>query len=131
MQLTGNTLSTPGLYLATYNIGSALGSCVSGAIWSQRLPKEIEKAIGGNATLANEIYGSPYTWIITNPVGTTDRDAVDHAYQRVQRILCIVGICLCVPLIVFSLLLKNPRLTNEQSLKTAEKDTDDTSLEDE
>ncbi|KAI5449401.1 ferrioxamine B transporter [Naganishia albida] len=120
-----------GLYLATYNIGSALGSCVSGAIWSQRLPKEIEKAIGGNATLANEIYGSPYTWIITNPVGTTDRDAVDHAYQRVQRILCIVGICLCVPLIVFSLLLKNPRLTNEQSLKTAEKDTDDTSLEDE
>lgn len=89
------------------------------------------KAIGGNTTLANEIYSSPYTWIITNPVGTTDRDAVDHAYQRVQRILCIVGICLCVPLIVFSLLLKNPRLTNDQSLKTAEKEADDTSLEDE
>lgn len=64
-------------------------------------------------------------------MGTTDRDAVNRAYQHVQRILCIVGICLCVPLIVFSLLLKNPRLTNDQSLKTAEKDADDTSLEDE
>ncbi|KAJ9110593.1 ferrioxamine B transporter [Naganishia vaughanmartiniae] len=116
-----------GLYLATYNIGSALGSCVSGAIWSQELPKQIEKAIGGNATLAAEIYGSPYTWIITNPVGTPDRDAVNHAYQHVQRILCIVGICLCVPLIAFSLLLKNPRLTGDQSLKTAEKEADDRS----
>ncbi|KAJ9115780.1 hypothetical protein QFC24_006888 [Naganishia onofrii] len=116
-----------GLYLATYNIGSALGSCVSGAIWSQELPKQIEKAIGGNSTLAAEIYGSPYTWIITNPVGTPDRDAVNHAYQHVQRILCIVGICLCVPLIAFSLLLKNPRLTGDQSLKTAEKEADDRS----
>ena len=62
-------------------------------------------------------------------MGTSDRNAVDHAYQRVQRILCIVGICLCVPLIVFSLLLKNPRLTNEQSLKTAEKEADESSLD--
>lgn len=42
--------------------------------------------------------------------------------MHVQRILCIVGICICVPLIVFSVLLKNPRLTNEQSLKHAEED---------
>lgn len=110
-----------GLYLATYNIGSALGSTVSGAIWSQILPKEIQKAVG-NATLAAEIYGSPYTWIITNPVGTASRTAVIAAYMHVQRILCIVGICICVPLIVFSCLLKNPRLTNEQSLKHAEED---------
>jgi SIT family siderophore-iron:H+ symporter-like MFS transporter len=85
------------------------------------LPKEIEKAVG-NVTLAAEIYGSPYTWIITNPVGTASRTAVIHAYQHTQRILCIVGICLCIPLIVFSVLLKNPTLTNEQSLKHAEED---------
>ncbi|KAJ9115781.1 ferrioxamine B transporter [Naganishia onofrii] len=109
------------IYLATYNIGSALGSAVSGAIWSQTLPKELLKAVG-NATLATEIYGSPYTWIITNPTGTASRTAVNLAYQHVQKILCIVGICLCIPLIFFSLLLKNPTLTNEQSLKHAEED---------
>ncbi|KAF2733942.1 siderochrome-iron transporter-like protein Sit1 [Polyplosphaeria fusca] len=108
-----------GIYLASYNIGSALGNTVSGAIWTQVLPGELESRLG-NATLAAEWYGSPLGLILTNPPGTPARDAVIASYQHVQRLLCITGICVCAVLIFFSLVIRNPRLGDEQSLPDAE-----------
>ncbi|KAI0713550.1 major facilitator superfamily domain-containing protein [Earliella scabrosa] len=107
-----------GLYLGTYNIGSALGACVSGAVWSQVLPKELEKHVG--ADIAATVYADPLTWSAENPVGTPARDGVIAAYRTTQQYLCITGICLTSLLIFFSLVLRNPRLTDEQSLPHAE-----------
>ncbi|EAW19657.1 putative siderochrome-iron transporter Sit1 [Aspergillus fischeri NRRL 181] len=112
-----------GIYLATYNVGSALGNTISGAIWTQVLPGELENRLG-NATLAAEVYGNPFAFAQANPVGTPDRDAVVLAYKHAQRLLCITGICLTVPLIAFSLCIRNPRLTKEQTLKEAEESDD-------
>jgi SIT family siderophore-iron:H+ symporter-like MFS transporter len=112
-----------GIYLATYNVGSALGNTISGAIWTQVLPGELENRLG-NATLAAEVYGNPFAFAIANPVGTPDRDAVVLAYKHAQRLLCITGICLTVPLIAFALCIRNPRLSKEQSLKEAEESDD-------
>lgn len=112
-----------GLYLATYSIGSALGSAVSGAIWTQKLYGSLQTGLAfqSNATLAAAVYASPLTVVPFNyPVGTPERTAIIASYQEVQRILCIVGICLCVPLIVFALLLRNPKLSDEQSQPEAE-----------
>lgn len=108
-----------GIYLATYNVGSALGNTISGAIWTQVLPGELENRLG-NATMAAEVYANPFAFTQVNPVGTPDRDAVILAYKHAQRLLCITGICLTVPLIAFSLCIRNPRLTKEQTLKEAE-----------
>ncbi|OJJ07134.1 hypothetical protein ASPVEDRAFT_141647 [Aspergillus versicolor CBS 583.65] len=107
------------LFLASYNIGSALGSSIAGAIWSQTLVSELTNNLG-NATLAAEVYADPFTFAENNPVGTPDRDAVVLGYMHTQRILCIAGICLTVPLIAFSLCIRDPKLTKEQSLKKAE-----------
>ncbi|KAF4183429.1 hypothetical protein CNMCM8927_004988 [Aspergillus lentulus] len=112
-----------GIYLATYNVGSAIGNTISGAIWTQVLPGELENRLG-NATLAAEVYGNPFAFAEVNPVGTPDRDAVVLAYKHAQRLLCITGICLTVPLIAFSLCVRNPRLTKEQTLKEAEERDD-------
>ena len=111
-----------GLYLACYSIGSALGNCVSGAIWSQTLFADLQRnlAFQSNDTLAAAVYGSPVTVAILYPVGDPIRDAIITSYQHVQRILTIVGICLCVPLICFALLLRNPKLSEEQSQPEAE-----------
>lgn len=111
-----------GLYLATYSIGSALGYALSGAIWTQKLYPTLEAnlAFQSNATLATAVYGSPFEVVPLYPVGTPIRTAIVESYQHVQRTLCIVGICLCVPLIVFALLLRNPKLSNEQSQPDAE-----------
>lgn len=76
-----------GLYLATYNIGSALGSTISGAIWTQIMPTQLTKNLG-NATLALEVYADPYTAAATYPVGTTVREGILASYTYVQNILC-------------------------------------------
>ncbi|KAF1912070.1 siderochrome-iron transporter-like protein Sit1 [Ampelomyces quisqualis] len=108
-----------GIYLATYNIGSALGNTVSGAMWQLIIPGELFRQTG-NATLAAAVYADPFTFATKNPVGTPDRDAVIAAYRHVQRLLCIAGICLSVLLIAFALVIRNPELGKEQSLEHAE-----------
>ncbi|KAK4069416.1 hypothetical protein Trihar35433_5995 [Trichoderma harzianum] len=106
-----------GLYLAVYNIGSALGNTVSGALWTQLLPKALETRLANiNSTLAVEAYGNPLVAILPYPPGTPERDAIVDSYQYIQRLLAITGICICVPLIAFSLAIRNPRLTGEQTL---------------
>ncbi|KAE8330077.1 major facilitator superfamily domain-containing protein [Aspergillus sergii] len=112
-----------GLYLAVYNIGSAIGGTISGAVWRQRMGKELTKHLGGaNETLTDLAFAKPFDFIVSYPVGTPEREAVILAYKEVQRILCITGICLTVPLIIFSLCIRNPRLTKDQSLPDAERE---------
>ncbi|KAF9872375.1 major facilitator superfamily transporter [Colletotrichum karsti] len=107
-----------GLYLATYNIGSAFGNTISGAIWTQVLPGILEEKLAplGNDTLAQLTYGSPFAVIVEYPVGTPERSAIIDSYQSVQRLLTITGICLTVPLIAFAFLLRNPKLNDQQTL---------------
>jgi MFS transporter, SIT family, siderophore-iron:H+ symporter len=114
-----------GLYLSCYSLGSAFGNTVSGAIWTQVLPGRLNSNLArfGNATLATAVYGDPFTFTAAYPVGTPERDAVVDAYQGTQRLLCITGICLCVPLIFFACLLRDPKLGKEQSLPEAERGT--------
>ncbi|KAL1998465.1 hypothetical protein VTN02DRAFT_6124 [Thermoascus thermophilus] len=108
-----------GLFLASYNIGSAIGNTISGSIWTQVLPGELIHRVG-NVTLATEIYSDPFLFTASNPVGTPARDATIDAYRHTQRLLCITGICLTVPLIAFALCIRNPKLGKEQSLPDAE-----------
>ncbi|PKS12083.1 hypothetical protein jhhlp_001379 [Lomentospora prolificans] len=106
-----------GIYLALYNVGSALGNAVSGAIWTQVLPEELSKNLASiNATLAEYTYNNPFLVATEYPVGTPERDAIIHSYKHAQRLLTIVGICLTVPLIFFAFTLRNPKLTNRQTL---------------
>ncbi|KAF4964991.1 hypothetical protein FSARC_7169 [Fusarium sarcochroum] len=116
-----------GLYLALYQVGSAFGNAVSGAIWTQMLPVKLAEnfASFGNDTLAIYTYTQPLSAIIDPSgdfaVGTPYRDAMIESYKHVQRLLTITGICLCIPLIAFSLCLRNPKLTDQQNLVEDEK----------
>jgi MFS transporter, SIT family, siderophore-iron:H+ symporter len=111
-----------GLYLATYNVGSALGGAISGTIWTNVLPQKLEETLApfGNATLAGATYADPFTIASMYPAGTPVRGAIVEAYQHAQRLLCITGICICTLLIAFSICLRDPKLGDEQSLPDAE-----------
>ncbi|KAK2737879.1 Siderophore transporter [Onygenales sp. PD_40] len=111
-----------GLYLASYNIGSALGNTISGAIWNQVLPGAIISRVG-DAVDSATIYADPFAFTAANPVGTPIRDGVIDAYRHTQRLLCITGICLSVLLVCFASVLRDPILGNEQSLEDAEKES--------
>jgi SIT family siderophore-iron:H+ symporter-like MFS transporter len=112
-----------GIYLATYNIGSALGNTVSGAMWQQIIPNELARRIG-DPSLASVVYGDPFSFAALYPVGTAERTAAIEAYRHVQKLLCIAGICLAVLLVVFSLVIRDPKLGKEQSLEYAEEDAE-------
>ncbi|KAG6165864.1 hypothetical protein E4U35_002816 [Claviceps purpurea] len=106
-----------GIFLATYNIGSALGNTVSGAIWSQVLPGKLNSLLNPlNSTLGTTMYMNPLSTYTLYPMGTPERTAMVQSYQSVQKLLTITGICLCVPLILFAILLRNPRLDDRQTL---------------
>lgn len=134
------TLSTDvavitGLFLATYSIGSALGNCVSGAYWTNTLPAALARNLeftNNGTALAASAYSNPFVFIASYPMGTPERDAVVSAYRDTQRVLCIIGICLTLPLIAFGLCTRNRKLGKEQSLKNAEiYDKDNASSSDE
>lgn len=111
-----------GLYLAFFYIGSAFGNAVSGAVYTNLLPGQLTSrlsAVTTNSTLAASVYASALTVAKEYPIGTPERTAIVDAYKHVQRILCIVGICLCVPLLGFALALRDPKLVQRQSLKDA------------
>ncbi|CED82708.1 Predicted transporter (major facilitator superfamily) [Phaffia rhodozyma] len=111
------------LYLSAYSIGSALGNTISGAIWTQVLPKYLAQELGPvNSTLVASVYGDPFTFILSYPMSTPERQAVVLAYQHTQRLLCITGICLCVPLLGCVSVVRNPYLGEKQSLDEAEEE---------
>ncbi|TFK51951.1 siderochrome-iron transporter [Heliocybe sulcata] len=110
------------LYLTMYQIGSAFGNTISGAIWSNTLPSKLSEYLGPiNATLVPSAYNAPLTFILSYPVGTPERTAVVRAYNETQRYLAITGVCLAVPLFVAACCLRNPRLGDLQALPEAER----------
>lgn len=112
-----------GIFLACYNIGSAVGDAIAGAIWTQVLPGELNKRLS-DAALVEGAYGDPFTFVKSHPMGTPVRQSVVQAYKNVQQLLCITGICLTVPLIVFAFCMRDPKLTKEQSFSDAEESDD-------
>jgi SIT family siderophore-iron:H+ symporter-like MFS transporter len=84
------------------------------------VPKELNNHFG-NAEEANLWFQSPLGQAILYAPGTPQRDATIEAYKHVQRVLCITGICLCIPLIFFACCIRNPILGKEQSLPEAER----------
>ncbi|QLL35107.1 hypothetical protein HG536_0H04830 [Torulaspora globosa] len=103
------------LYLATYNVGSAVGSAVSGAIWTNLLPEQVEKRLA-NSTLSAQAYSAPLVFIETYTWKTPERQGVVAAYRYVQKILCIVGLCFCAPLLLSAFFLRNHKLENVVAL---------------
>lgn len=103
------------LGMTTYRIGSAVGSAIAGAIWTQRLYSEILKQFHGNAELAKLAYGDPLSFSQEHKWGTTERMELVEAYRVVQRLLIMIALIFCAPMLGSALFLRNHELGNEQS----------------
>lgn len=109
------------LFLSIASIGSAFGSAVAGAVWSNVLPGQIEKRITNNSTLVAYAYDSPTKFIKTYKWNTTERQQVVAAYKVVEKILIIIGLCLLVPMLCVSIFLRNRRLEDVVSFDKLDK----------
>ncbi|KAG7661808.1 uncharacterized protein J8A68_004664 [[Candida] subhashii] len=117
------------LYYTNYVVGSSIGSSVSGALWTNKMyPTILEKmellGVEDAPAMAQLAYGSPFSFIVTYAWGTTERMALVLAYAEVQKYLCIVGLALCFPLLIFAFFLRDHRLDSVQSLEAEEGDED-------
>ncbi len=93
------------MYLTSVEIGGAVGSAISGAIWGKNIPAKLSEYLPAAAKGdAMAIYNS--IDVATGyRMGITERMAIDRAYQETMRILPIVAICVAVPLVLLSLVM--------------------------
>ena len=98
------------IFLTIVEIGGAVGSAISGAIWTSNLQSKLAKylppdaqsdaaLIFGNLTIAKSYMG-----------GSPERLAIDRSYQETMDILLIIAACLAAPLVPLSLLMRNYKL---------------------
>ncbi|SMN17686.1 similar to Saccharomyces cerevisiae YEL065W SIT1 Ferrioxamine B transporter, member of the ARN family of transporters that specifically recognize siderophore-iron chelates [Maudiozyma saulgeensis] len=98
------------LTLALNNVGKAFASAVSGAIWTNILPDQLEKYFKNDPELAKLVFEKPLKFIKQYKWGSSERNNVISAYRYVWRLLIIVGLVLLIPLLLTSFFLRNKKL---------------------
>ncbi len=107
------------LNYTVYRVGAAVGSAIAGAIWSQLLPKKIQKYLGSD--LEASAYGAPFEFILTYTWDTPERQKLVLAYQEIEKILMIVALVFCVPLVASAFALRDRKLGEFQSYENDKK----------
>jgi len=99
------------VFLTILEIGGAVGSAISGAIWSTYIPLKLQAYLPAGVAYA-DIYGSirvsgDYTLY---PAGSPVRIAINRAYQETMRYLLIGALCAAAPILPLTFFLNNYRL---------------------
>ncbi|KAK5135545.1 hypothetical protein LTR08_005180 [Meristemomyces frigidus] len=98
-------------FLTLLEIGGAVGSAISGAIWSANVPVKLAEYLPAETKdQASAIYGSIELAAKGWPMGSPTRDAINLAYQETMTKILIVAVCAATPCILLSLLMKDYKL---------------------
>lgn len=96
--------SVTAVVLIFAEIGNAIGSAITTAIWRNIMPGQLQEALEGlaNQTVIDSIYGST-TIAATYPAGSPIREGTIHAYTYTMKIILIVATIFAVipPCLVF------------------------------
>ncbi|GME26765.1 Fungal trichothecene efflux pump [Neofusicoccum parvum] len=99
------------VFLTILEIGGAVGSAISGAIWTSSVPDKLERYLPTEIKdQASLIYGNVTLASTGWAMGTPERMAINRAYQETMHTLLTVAVCVAAPLIPLSLLMKNYKL---------------------
>ncbi|KAF3046950.1 hypothetical protein E8E12_009159 [Didymella heteroderae] len=101
------------VFLTILEIGGAVGSAVSGAIWTTYVPRKLQQYLppdlaSNYATIYSD--GTVAANYTLYPHGTPERIAINRAYQETMRYMLIGAICAAVPILPLSLCMKNYKL---------------------
>ncbi|KAI4197856.1 MAG: hypothetical protein LQ348_002110 [Seirophora lacunosa] len=106
----GEVAAATALFLTILEIGGAVGAAIAGAVWTQNLPTKLALYLPPEAQAdATLIFGN-ITLAQSYPVGGPERIAINRSYQETMNILLIIAVCLAIPLIPLSLLMRNYKL---------------------
>ncbi|CAI4759982.1 AMH_1a_G0047330.mRNA.1.CDS.1 [Saccharomyces cerevisiae] len=118
---THNEMATvTGLLMSVYQIGDAVGASIAGAIWTQRLAKELIQRLGSSLGMA--IYKSPLNYLKKYPIGSEVRVQMIESYSKIQRLLIIVSISFAAFNAVLCFFLRGFTVNKKQSLSAEERE---------
>lgn len=107
----GEVAAATAVYLTMLEVGGAVGSAISGAVWTSSILRKLENYLPASAKdQASSIYSSVTTASIQYARGTPERAAIDRAYQETMHTLLIIAVCVCVVPVLASLFMKDYRL---------------------
>lgn len=72
-------------------IGGAIGVSITGAIWTNTLPGELDKYLPDNLKSQSAVIYEDLATQLSYPLGSPGRDAIIRAYGETQRYLCIAS----------------------------------------
>ncbi|KAJ5058512.1 siderophore iron transporter mirC [Bipolaris maydis] len=101
------------VWLTLLEVGGAVGSAISGAIWSTYIPAKLQQYLPeANAADWTTIYSSITVAAdyATYPPGSPVRIAINRAYQETMRYLLIGALCCAAPILPLTFFLKNYKL---------------------
>ena len=112
-----NYASTLALLGLSGSIGGAIGNSISGAIWTNTLPNKLQEFLPTETKPQwNEIYESLPVQLSFD-IGSTTRNAIEHAYAIAQRDMLIAGISIMAVTVVWVLLIKDIRMKERNDTK--------------
>lgn len=98
------------MFLTSLEMGGAVGSAVSGAVWTSSVQKKLQLYLPPESKKdAAEIFGK-LTKALSYPMGSPTRDAINRSYEETMARLLMNAVLVSIPLIPLSLLMKNYQL---------------------
>merc|ERR1712230_252895 len=87
------------------------GSAISGAIWSGNVLDKLKLYLPEETKArAEDIYGNIGLAANGWPMGDPTREAINRAYQETMTMILMVAVCVAIPCIFLSLLMKDYKL---------------------
>ncbi len=105
---------TTAVYLPSVEIGGAVGSAISGAIWGKSIPAKLREYLPAAAEGDEMAIYNTIDVATGYQLGSAERIAIGRAYQETMRILLIVAICVAVPLVPLSFVMGDYGLEGRQ-----------------
>ncbi|KAH7031914.1 hypothetical protein B0J12DRAFT_767882 [Macrophomina phaseolina] len=97
------------------NIGSAVGSNISGAIWTRMLPAALKRLLPAEAKADWETIYDSLDVQLSYPRGTPVRHAINLSYAEAQSRMLIAGTCIMGPSLGWMFLIKDLKVTKQQT----------------
>ena len=61
--------------------------------------------------MAEDVYNDPFTWVLSHPWNTLERQLVVEDYRYVERLLTMVALVFTAPLIILACITKEKKLS--------------------
>lgn len=99
------------IFLTFLEIGGAVGSAISGAIWTANVPMKLALYLPPETKdQAREIYSNITLASTGWPMDDPTRIAINRAYQETMTKILTVAVCVAIPVVVLSFFMKDYEL---------------------